>query len=33
MTADNLMLVDPKETLVPLAKGRQSALRASLLWP
>jgi DNA-binding LytR/AlgR family response regulator len=29
----NLMLDDPEETLVPLAKGRQSALRASLLWP
>lgn len=29
----NLMLDDSKETLVPLAKGRQSALRASLLWP
>lgn len=29
----NLMLDDPKETLVPLAKGRQAALRASFLWP
>lgn len=29
----NLMLDDSKETLVPLAKSRQSALRASLLWP
>ncbi len=29
----NLMLDDPKETLVPLAKGRQAALRAALLWP
>ncbi len=29
----NLMLDDSKETLVPLTKGRRSALRASLLWP
>lgn len=29
----NLMLDDPKETLVPLAKGRKSALRDVLLWP
>lgn len=29
----NLMLDDPKETLVPLAKGRQSALREVLVWP
>ena len=29
----NLMLDDPKETLVPLAKGRKVALRGVLLWP
>jgi len=29
----NLMLDDPKETLVPLAKGRKSALREVLVWP
>lgn len=29
----NLMLDDPKETLVPLAKGRQSGLRGLLVWP
>ncbi len=29
----NLMLDDPRETLVPLAKGRKAALTDVLLWP
>lgn len=31
--AYSLLLDDPKETLVPLAKGRKAALRDVLLWP
>lgn len=29
----NLMLDDPKETLVPLANGRRAVLTEVLLWP
>lgn len=29
----NLLLDDPKETMVPLAKARKPALRRALLWP
>jgi hypothetical protein len=29
----HLLLDDPKETMVPLAKGRRAALRDALLWP
>lgn len=31
--AASLLLDDPKETMVPLAKSRRRALRATLLWP
>ncbi len=29
----SLLLDDPKETMIPLAKSRRRALRATLLWP
>lgn len=31
--AASLLLDDPKETMIPLAKSRRKVLRASLLWP